>query len=577
MTISNKPLILFLFFTFHFSLFTCEAQTPPTDSLSAIYPAEMLPAVYYSEGVRLATEEDLPGALENFVKALELEPDHDPSLYETANILMTMGDLPKALEYSSRAAGLDPSNIWYKGQNARLLVFLERYDEALPLFESMLGSSGMFEPDNFRILSLLYHQQGRIDEAVATLDSADMRMGRTPEVAELKRGILIDAGRVDDAIAVTENYIAATPYDEENRLVLSDLYAYQGRDSLQAAMLKEVLDVNPNNVAALSNLADVYLDRGQASLYFATLKQLFLLNEVPLGEKIEYFERLTRNSNFYRQNFAGMSDLALILVTRYPGNPRVVELYSDHMIRSGDIEGAQAMLKNQLGKPDTPLSTFLQVIEIEAYLERPDSVAVYSDRALARYPGQMDIYMMKSGALQYMKRYKEARKVLDASLKYAGTDSLRSVIYGSIGNVWHQENNMKKTFSNYEKALKLDNNNILVLNNYAYFLAEEGRDLDRALGMASRAIKLQENSSTYLDTYAWVLYRLGNFTEARKVMQQALPLDRSNSSELLIHYGDILWALGDSFMATIYWKRARDAGYEPVSDIEERLSRVNQK
>ncbi len=565
-------LSLILFFTLHSSLFTLSAQQP--DSLSAIYPAEMLPAVYYTEGVRLATEEDLPEALECFVKALELEPDHDPSLYETANVLMTMGDLPKALEYSSRAAALDPSNIWYKGQKARLLVYLERFDEALPLFESMLDGSSMFDPDNFRILALLYHQKGRIDDAVAILDSADMRMGRTAEIAELKRGILIDAGRVDEAITATENYIKATPYDEENRLVLSDLYAYQGRDSLQVVMLKEVLDINPNNVNALINLGDYYLEKGQASLYFATLKQLFLLDEVPLEDKLNYFDKLTRNSNFYRQHFLEISDLALILVTHYPGDPQVVEAYSNHMIRSGDIEGALVMLKTQLAKPDAPLSSFLQVIEIEAYLQRPDSVAMYSDRALVRYPDELDIYVMKSGALQYMKRYKEARKVLEQSLKVAGTDSLKSVIYGSIGTVWHQEGNMKKTFSEYEKALKFDKNNVLVLNNYAYFLAEEDRDLDRALGMASRAVKLQENFATYLDTYAWVLYKLGNYTEAKKIMQQALPLDRDNSSELLIHYGDILYALGDNFMASVYWKRARDAGYEPVSDIEERLSRI---
>ena len=79
---------------------------------------------------------------------------------------------------------------------------------------------------------------------------------------------------------------------------------------------------------------------------------------------------------------------------------------------------------------------------------------------------------------------------------------------------------------------------------------------------------------TYLDTYAWVLYKTGDYAEARKVMQQALPLDREQSPELLIHYGDILWALGEEFMASVYWKKARDAGWEPVAEIEERLARI---
>jgi hypothetical protein len=57
-------------------------------------------------------------------------------------------------------------------------------------------------------------------------------------------------------------------------------------------------------------------------------------------------------------------------------------------------------------------------------------------------------------------------------------------------------------------------------------------------------------------------------------MQQALALDREGNPELMIHYGDILWALGEEFMASVYWKRARDAGWEPVAEIEERLGRV---
>lgn len=556
------------------------ADVPTTDSLTfeQLYEPEFLPTVYYTEGVKLEAEENYTEALEMFVKATSLDPDHAPSLYETANIMMMLGDLDKALEYSTRAAALDPDNIWYRGQMARLLVYRERYDEALPLFESMLGRSHLFDPDNYRILSVLYHKQGRVDDAIAILDSAEVRLGRSPEAINLKRSILIDAGRVDEAVAVTEAYVAATPYDEENRLVLADLYGYLHKDSMQVAMLREVLEVNPDNVTALVNLSDYYLDRGSTGLYLATLKQLFLLDEVPLKSKLDYLRGLmARRLTFYRHHFAEVNDLALTLVTHYPGDPEVMKLYADHMIGSGDIEGALTMFKTLLDRPDPQLEDYLQVIDIEAYLKRQDSVALYSDRALARFPCEHRIYMMKSGALQHMGRTKEARKVLEKALKTAGADSLRSEVLGSLGTLWHEDGNLKKTYDYYEKALKYDPNNHHVLNNYAYFLAVEGKQLDRALGMASRAVKLQENSPTYLDTYAWVLYRQGNYAEAKKIMQQALPLDRSNSPELLIHYGDILRVLGENFMASVYWKRARDAGYEPVSAIEERLSGLDAK
>ena len=557
--------------TFNSQFSTLFAQQ---DDLIAL---DSLPVVYYSDGVRLATLERYGEALEKFEKVLKTTPDHDPSLFEAANVFAMRGELQRALEYSSRAVALDPDNRWYKGQKARLLLSLEMYDEAQALYEEMIAGQGAFDPENHRMLAILYHTRGRTDDALRVLDSVTTHLGKHPAIVELKRGILTDADRIDEAVAETEHYVSETPYDEENRLVLAELYLYQGRDSLGMGTVKEVLSINPDNAEALTTLADLYLNKGQATLHFATLRQLFMLDEVPIADKIDRFERLADNPSFYRRYFLEMSDLALVLTTHYPGNDDVIELYTEHLIRMGDAEGALSILKTRLDRmdPPPPVETFLQVIEIETWLGRVDSVTMYSDRALNLYPGESQIYMLRSSVEQYLGRTKEARRTLDRALKTAATDSLRSEIYGAIGTLWHEEGNNRKTFAAYEKALKYNSNNALVLNNYAYFLAVENRDLDKALGMAFRAVKLKENDSTYLDTYAWVLYRLGSFAEAKKVMQQALPLDRDGGSpELLIHYGDILYALGDGFMASIYWKRARDAGYEPVGEIEERLTRI---
>ncbi|MDR2912216.1 MAG: tetratricopeptide repeat protein [Alistipes sp.] len=529
----------------------------------------------YTDGMRLATEDRYDEALERFQRAIAAAPDHDPSLFEAANILTELGRPEEALEHSARAAALDPSNNWYRAQQGRLLASLGRYDEALTIFEEMTKNRGKdFDPDGYRMLAMLYYQQGRTDDAVATLDSAELRTGPNEVLVEMKRGILLDADRVADAARVTEQYIAAAPYDESNRLALAEIYAYEGRDSLQAATLRQVLEINPGNIDALNALAEFYSSRGEAALFLSTLNQLFSLPEVPLATKMERMEALTRNETFYRAHFFEVGDLALTLVTRHAGNPEVAELYADHAIRGGDVEGALTMLKNQLSRPAPALSTFMKTIEIEAWQRRPDSVARYSDRALELFPSEVQIYMLRASAMQFMGRPKEARKTLARALPVAATDSLRSEVWGAIGNLWHEAGDNRKTYAAYNRALDFDPDNALVLNNYAYYLATEGRELDRALGMASRAVKLRENFSTYLDTYAWVLYKTGDYAGARRVMQQALPLDRDGNPELMFHYGDILWALGEEFMASVYWKRARDAGWEPADEIEERLARL---
>ncbi len=530
--------------------------------------------VYYTDGVRLAAEERYDEAVAALERALAIDPDHAPSLFQMAGALTAKGSAARALSFSTRAVELDPANNWYRSRQGRLLVGLERYDEALELFEESVAAGGTFDPENYQMLAILYYRKGRTDDALATLDNAEVRMGTTPGIVEMRRGLLLEAGRIDEAVAVTEEFVAASPYDEENRLALAQIYAYQRRDSLQAETLKQVIEINPDNAEALGALADLYFSRGQSTLYMATLRQLFTLPGVTLDTKIDRFETLALNTGFYRNHFFEMGQLSLSLMTGYPGDPRVVELYADHTVRGGDPEGALTTIKNRLDRPDPTLGLYMKAIEIEAWLDRSDSVALWSDRALAHYPGEIQIYLLRSSALQYMDRPREAQKTLTQALRVAATDSLRSEIHGAIGTLWHEEGNLRKTFAAYEKALQYNSSNALVLNNYAYFLALEGRELDRALGMAQRAVRLQEGNSSYLDTYAWVLYKLGDYAEARRVMQQALPLDREQNAELMIHYGDILWALGEKFMASVYWKRAREAGWEPDSDIEERLARI---
>ena len=141
-------------------------------------------------------------------------------------------------------------------------------------------------------------------------------------------------------------------------------------------------------------------------------------------------------------------------------------------------------------------------------------------------------------------------------------------------DVEHRRNNMKECYKAYEKALKLNPDNEGVLNNYAYFLSLENRDLERALKMVCRALELSANNPTYLDTKAWVLYKLGRYAEAKKVMQQALSFDRSQGYEYALYYGDILYALGEEFMAKVYWRKALERGADK-DEITRRFEKCN--
>ena len=139
---------------------------------------------------------------------------------------------------------------------------------------------------------------------------------------------------------------------------------------------------------------------------------------------------------------------------------------------------------------------------------------------------------------------------------------LKSDFYGQIGDIYHQLNKKEQAYKAYEEALKYNEQNVVVLNNYSYFLSLEKRDLKRAERMSAQCIRLEPDNATYLDTYAWIFFVQGNYTLAKIYIENALSKDKTNSYELVEHYGDILFMNGEEEKAVDQWKKAKEMGKE---------------
>ena len=109
-----------------------------------------------------------------------------------------------------------------------------------------------------------------------------------------------------------------------------------------------------------------------------------------------------------------------------------------------------------------------------------------------------------------------------------------------LGDLYHEEGDEEKAFEAYERTLRNDPDNVLVLNNYAYYLAVKGQDLDKALEMSTKAIAAEPDNPFYLDTHAWVLYMKGNYKEAEKHMKKALKLLKEPDETYTKHYEAIM-------------------------------------
>lgn len=551
----------------------------------------------YTEGIkRNIIDNDTLQARNLFLKALEVDSTYAPAHYElAANILYEQPS--KAIRHARRAVELDSTNRWYLQLYGQALLVGRRYVEALPVFEKLVRTER--NPDHYRLLAALYEQDRRPFSAIAILDSAERQFGLNPYLGEMKRRLLLSTRQFDKALDEAKKMAEAIPYAPENHIALGEVYALMKRDSLAEISLRRAVQTDSTSIAAWAALGEFYHQKGDMGAYFDATYRLVNLENLPVADKIDIFRQLTANRTFYQENYHRIDILATMLHNRNPENREVMELFAEHLIRSGKLHEALALYKAQVGRADADRESYTAVMEIESYLGHADSVSLYLHKALVRFPEDAELYIRRGHLLLLDKEYDKAIKGYREALKHAGNDTLRSTIWGYIGDTYHQQairgeevviegafgtrsankverKNMERCYDCYTKALALHADNAGVLNNYAYFLSLEERDLERALTMAERAISLTENNPTYLDTKAWILHKLGRNDEAKRAMRQAISLDRTNSADLQLHYGDILAALGERFMAEVYWRKALDNGYDKGS-IEQRLNRLKQK
>ena len=151
-----------------------------------------------------------------------------------------------------------------------------------------------------------------------------------------------------------------------------------------------------------------------------------------------------------------------------------------------------------------------------------------------------------------MKEEDEALKYIKKSLSI---DPNNAQLLGMAGMIYDGKKMWTECDSSYQKAIRLDSTNVLLLNNYAYSLAERGIKLDEALEMVSYSVEKEPENSSYLDTMGWVYFRLGDLDKAEEFINKALEVDGANAV-ILEHLGDVKFKKGEKEKALELWNDA---------------------
>ena len=168
------------------------------------------------------------------------------------------------------------------------------------------------------------------------------------------------------------------------------------------------------------------------------------------------------------------------------------------------------------------------------------------------------------------------QKQIDAALAAARTAAAEwpdnTDLAFLLGSLLDENGKKQEALTVMEDILKKQPDNFQALNYVGYSLAEENRELDRALQLLTRADELAPDQSYIIDSLAWALFRAGKAEEALAKIRRAVSLEGPVDATIWEHYGDIARHLGHTAEARRAYQKALDLKPANADALRQRLA-----
>ena len=513
----------------------------------------------YIDALRHYQQGELEDALKLFREEARENPENDAACYYIATICST--DPTRSAEtenWLKKAVALSPDNFWYKYSLAVLYLNSDKRELAVPMLEDLCAENPKRSDLYFDLINV-YLSENDIEKALTMLDKIDAIRGKS-EVAGLTRTELLlkrpDANP-DSVYTVLADYFESckTP---RIATVLGDYYSNSYRDSLALHFYDEALALEPDYTLAWLGKAGLYQILRQYDNFFNSFSHVLRDPYILPEAKAEQIEQMLANPQFVRTFTADFDRMMEDLHATHPTDSTINSLIGTYHYRMGRPgEAIEFMLENMEQHPESA-NAALQFLILLYYQQMWQPLADKATVAIQRFPENHDMLQLRAIANTRLKEYPAALEDYEAILRLNPKDTtVTKVTYSSIGDLYHLMGDAKKSYKYYEKALKIDPDYNPVLNNYAYYLSLEGKNLKKAKEMSRKTITAEPDNPTYLDTYAWILHLLGDDIEAKAIFKHAMLYGGKESRTILTHYAIVLEKLGETDLANIYFNQAK--------------------
>ncbi len=523
---------------------------------------------YFYEGLKQKDNGQYDRAIETFRLCQSLDSLDAGVQSELGVLYSTIGLNTDGERYLRNSVRFQPQNWWYSMQ---LISFYSQLNQPAKAIDIAVQIQKYFpnKIEIYNVLAQLYKQTKQYEKAIAAYDKLENLTGIDQSISLNKFQLYVLLNNPKKGIAEIDKLINKYPTEDRFKILRGDIFMQQKMPTKAFEIYQDVLKSDPQNPFVYVSLSEYYKAENQPEKAMESIVSALKNDQLDVDTKMnilgQYVQKMVQDSTKMDET----ESLFKLLVDRYPMEEQVHGYYAEFLQYRKRYAEASSELETMININPKNDQTWLRLIQIAFAKQDFDQMLSISGRAIEYLPKTPSFYFYRGIAQVQKADYPAALKTNKTGLPYlaANQGSLKSDFYSQIADIYFKMEKKDSAFVNYENSLAANPQNIMVMNNYAYYLSLEKSELKKAERMSAKTVELEPKNSTYLDTYAWILYEEGSYSLAKFYIERAMDnLTKDVDPGIILeHYGDILWMSGkddqkQDAKALEMWQKSYDSG-----------------
>lgn len=530
--------------------------------------------IYYFEAIKQQTSGNFDAAYDLLQHCLTINPNAAEAYFMLSFYDGILKNDSAALADVKKASELNPANNAYLERLGAGYFSINNLAEATKAYEKLAKNSPE-RSDVLDILAQLYGRQKDYDKMLDVLERMETLEGANEDLTLAKMRVYSLQGKKQEEFNELKSMAAKYPNDMNYRVMMGNWLLQNGKADEAYRQYAEVLQAEPENANARMSMIDYYRTTKQTLRADSLQEALLVSTKTPTDSKIVLIRQAVAES----EQQGGDSSKVLNLFRKILAQPQetsdMAELYAAYMtLKKMPQDSISKVLETVLAISPDNAGARLQLIQAEWGEQDFERVAELSRQAIDYNPDELAFYYFLG--LAYVQK-DDDDSALDAlrrgvsQINKQSNKDLVSDFYAIMGDILHDKGLAEEAYAAYDSCLQWKDDNLGCLNNYAYYLSEEDRELAKAEQMSYRTVQAEPDNATFLDTYAWILFKRKKYAEAMQYINMAVDNDTTKSAVIIEHAGDIHAVNGDTDGAVKFWQQALEAGAENDKAIRRKI------